>query len=637
MHTSISGKNFGRRGGRVAVLAAMVALCVYFTNAQAIQFNLGKVDGSLDTTLTYGMLFRVAKRDPSLIGIANGGTSRSVNNDDGDINFKRGDIISAPLSVTEELQLNYKNFAFFARGDYFYDTWVAYNDLDKYGPEGKERLKDRARLLDLFVSAHFNVDNHFVNVRIGNQVLNWGESTFIQGGLNVANTVDVTRLRQPGSELKDALLPTPALSLSVNLTNNLSFAGYALARQDKVIIDPDGAYFSNNDVLSDDGHRIYLSFGRGGDGHQGALDNYITRTPDHRDNGFGQFGVSFHYVSPALNYSEFGVYFERYDSHIPILSATAQTSGVGPGTGAFAGAAPGMVIPGVANGSAHYFAEYPKNIRVFGVSFSSALPYGIAIQGEYSYRPNLPVQLAAPDLIAASLGSISQTTPLPAAAGGTDLASGAYIQGYRSVGASQFQFTLTKSLGQSQSILGADQTILLGEFGADYLNLPDNLKFAGPGVDLPVAARFYESSAALAAGVNNEGPAAVAPFGATNRGSVQQGGFATKFSWGYVLVGQLNYLNAFESINVMPKIVFSHDVTGVGPNFAQGDKAVTAGVDFSYQNSWTASMSYTTFLGGRQFSGTDPTPTPGQSSSYSTNSNSLNDRDFVAASISYSF
>ncbi len=41
----------------------------------------------------------------------------------------------------------------------------------------------------------------------GQQVINWGESTFIQGGINGANPIDVSRLRVAGAELKEAYLP----------------------------------------------------------------------------------------------------------------------------------------------------------------------------------------------------------------------------------------------------------------------------------------------------------------------------------------------------------------------------------------------------------------------------------------------
>ena len=39
-------------------------------------------------------------------------------------------------------------------------------------------------------------------IRVGDQVLNWGESTFIQNGISVINPFDVSKLRVPGAELK---------------------------------------------------------------------------------------------------------------------------------------------------------------------------------------------------------------------------------------------------------------------------------------------------------------------------------------------------------------------------------------------------------------------------------------------------
>ncbi|WP_426737589.1 DUF1302 family protein, partial [Pseudomonas aeruginosa] len=44
-------------------------------------------------------------------------------------------------------------------------------------------------------------------------------------------------------------------------------------------------------------------------------------------------------------------------------------------------------------GNSSYFIEYPEDIRMFGLSFSTTLPNGTAWSGEVSYRPNAPVQL----------------------------------------------------------------------------------------------------------------------------------------------------------------------------------------------------------------------------------------------------
>ena len=57
-------------------------------------------------------------------------------------------------------------------------------------------------------------------------MLNWGESTFIPNGINAINHFDVSKLRLPGSELREALLPVGLASLSVAPTDTLSVEGF---------------------------------------------------------------------------------------------------------------------------------------------------------------------------------------------------------------------------------------------------------------------------------------------------------------------------------------------------------------------------------------------------------------------------
>ncbi len=62
-------------------------------------------------------------------------------------------------------------------------------------------------------------------------------------------------------------------------------------------------------------------------------------------------------------------------------------------------ATPGFV-PGQQNTNTRYFADYPEDIRIYGLSFSTNL-LGTSVFGEYSYRPNQAIQLATGDLIPA--------------------------------------------------------------------------------------------------------------------------------------------------------------------------------------------------------------------------------------------
>jgi hypothetical protein len=621
----------------VAVLSAAVTLGWGLSNpAQAFEFSYGGLNGSFDTTLSYGTLVRVDKPDQALIGIANGGTARTVNGDDGNLNYDRLDFVSSLFKGTHDLELKYDNYGLFVRATEFYDTQVA-TDRDRLGPRGRDRLQTGFEFRDAFLSGRWKPFDRSLTARVGFQVLNWGESTFIQNGLSVINPFDVNKLRTPGSEIKEALLASPLLWVSQQLNSDLSVEGFVQARFDNVLIDPTGSYFSTNDIAGDDGNRAILSFGRRKD--RGPLTNpippssvvgptaralagpfdpaasvYITRNADRSPNGLGQFGVATHYLANWLGSTEFGAYYLDYHSRLPLVSVVKSTSPL-PGSGsttALTGTPLGA--PTGQNGSARYFLEYPEDIHLFGLSFNTLAPFGIALQGEYTYRPNLPVQLSATELVLAAVNLPSNIAPVP-----STIAPGSEIRGYRRVDAHQIQFTATKAI---PSVLKANQLVLLTEIGYNNLNLPKNLAFDGPGTSLP-----QRQDAANAA----------------SGGSVQQTGYATRNSWGYRFVGRLDYLSLIGPINVSPRVVFSHDVKGVGPNFNEGTQAATIGFNFEYQRVYQADFSYTSFFGGRNYCGTDnpalsaATLLAGQSLNYCTSANPLRDRDFLSFNVSYSF
>jgi hypothetical protein len=319
----------------------------------------------------------------------------------------------------------------------------------------------------------------------------------------------------------------------------------------------------------------------------------------------------------------------NYHSRVPLLGATKGTT-TSVLTGVPALLTPICATPALAalcaSGTARYFAEYPSDIRLFGLSFNTAGPFEIALQGEYSYRPNQPLQIATAEIILASLGLpnlITGFTQIPGAPTGATaaalVANGTDIVGFRRVKMSQAQVTATKAI---PNLLRAEQLVLVGEVGANYFhNLPSDLKFSGPATYLPATA-----------------------FGAVvgSAFSTQTEGFTTQFSWGYRLAARLEYASLFMNGNVAPRVAFSHDVKGVGPNFNQDVKSASVGVSWEYQRKWVVDAQYTSFFGGRTYCGTDAPPTgssvtPGQSASWCSSANPLKDRDFYSVSVSYSF
>jgi hypothetical protein len=107
---------------RSVALAALSAalLAPLAGRAPAIEGTEGSFSWSWDTTVSYGLFGRVEKRDPSIIGLAAGGTAFSVNGDDGNLNYDKG-IYTNAVKWTTELQVSYKDFGGFVRAFAFYD------------------------------------------------------------------------------------------------------------------------------------------------------------------------------------------------------------------------------------------------------------------------------------------------------------------------------------------------------------------------------------------------------------------------------------------------------------------------------------------------------------------------------------
>lgn len=656
---------------RLGVGCTLLALPL---GAMAFPFEFGGFKGSLDSTVSAGATIRTQSPDQRLIGIANGGTSRSVNDDDGNLGFDKGDLVSGVLKATHDLELKRDNYGLFSRVSYFYDA-VAADAADRedrfnaaglaqtarkefeyeLGRRGRQRLVSEIDVLDLFAYGSFDLAGRKLSARFGKQVVSWGESTFIGNSINSINPVDVAKLRTPGAEVKEALIPTAMLWSSLQLSDSLSLEGVWLTAYENTLIDPRGSFFSTNDFVSDDGDKAIVSFGRREDdnlpvrvpagANAGSASVWVPRQqgPDVED-ATKQFGLALRYFSEALANTEFGFYYLKYHSRTPLASGVRGGSTNVTSTSPTCGADSTPT-----NCRATYFAEFPDGINLYGISFNTTAPLGIAVQGEYSYRPNQPIQISGTEVILAILGvpntvtgqgirpvdtDNDPNTPPVATADAALVPRGTVIRGYDRIGMHQVQTTLTKAFGPT---VGADQFVLLGEIGLTHLDLEDGQVYGGPGAGLPAPG----SGGPIVAG-----GMVVQADGAASNGSIQREGFADKTSWGYRLVSRMDFENAVGAASLSPRLVLAHDVDGVGPSFNQGAKAITFGLGVNYLQRWQADVGYTTFFGGRTYSGTDRLP-PGaaagvagdstQSASFATSANPNKDRDFVAASVSYAF
>lgn len=618
---------------RKTLLAASVAATLgWGAPAYAFEFSLadGEVKGSFDTTLSYGILMRADKRDPALVGRVNGGTASSVNFDDGNRTYDRGDVVSSIFRMVNELELNYRNYGFFGRTLAFYDTALAGKSTTANGAglsdEAVARLKDDTRILDFYVRGSFDLGGKNLNARLGRQVVNWGESTFIPNGINIINPVDVARLRAPGSEIKDGLLPQEMLWASQEVTDNVSVEAFYQFKWRETRIDPRGSFFSTNDFLSPGASTVYAGFGQFPDNPSATGAQFANRTGNNNPSDNGQYGIATRVLLPQLNNTELGFYFINYHSRTPFVSSTrggvnAKTPGPtvvsDPGNPANSTSQGAGNPPNTNAQAATYRAEFPEDIRLIGLSASGSGPSGIALQGEYSYRPNQPISLGAVEFLLGTLGAgnAAGIPPGPPPPQGTGNQPGTRIEGWRRVKMHQLQGTGTKSFGPQ---LGSSQLTLVGELGFTYLDLPDDVLFDGPATN--VASRRSSTGQG------------------TNLDDVNGKGYATRRSWGYRLLTRADYPNALGSWTLTPRLAFSHDVRGVSPTFNQGSQSFSVGMTGTLRNQWTVDLSYTAFMGGRTYSGRHLVQgAPANPVFSSSSANLLKDRDFIAATVSYAF
>lgn len=686
---------------RSALAMAVVTALVETPAAHAIDFQNGELEGSFDTTVSYGATVRAQGRDPQLIGKATinpligrqnvtlgtssfpGSPSQvaapgsfSVNRDDGNRKYDEGDLVSSALKVTSELSLEWRGWGAFTRATWFRD--FQNDDRQDLTRIARSRVGERFRILDGFVYGDFGYgQGKTATVRLGRQVVSWGESTFISNGINVINPVDLSALRVAGAELKEAFLPVQSLWASFQVTDNVSIEGVVLGEFEEIEADPSGTYFSSNDFASPGGTYVMLGtgtvpqpvdnpelFSRVCNGtaegwaqsdrlgiHAAALrarlpagtpDAVIDqqalalvgtgcaaayqRGPNNHASDNGQRGVAVRWLVPELADTEFGFYYLRYHSRLPLISGYAASAAPAttPGTPGF-----GAPVRG-----ASVIVEYPEGIDLYGLSWNTNLPLGVAFQGEVSYRPNLPVQYDDVELLLATLSPLTPPgSPVPPAARFVSqlgqFSAGQYVRGWGRFHASQVQSTFTKVFGE---VLGADQITLVGEIGATRVNAPDRsrLRLEGEGTDT--------GGGCAVADVGTFGPpnpqtgstplipgagGLSMPGCLRNAQTLPGAGLPTDFSWGYRIAARAEFNSVWGGpVNLAPRIGINHDVQGTTPgpagNFLEGRVSLTLGMEASYLNRWAFDISYTAFGGAQPY-------------------NQIADRDFASASVKYSF
>lgn len=684
------------------LLASLLPFCVGTTHAMELNLADGEVTGRFDNTLSYGVAVRTQGADRNLAAETTGpgptdfyselaarNIKTQANKNDGNTNFADvGDIVSNTVKWNSLIELTWDRYGAQVSGFAFYDFALA--DVEDSTGTGRDfinnvdandRFSDHglpedsadyavsdARLSSAYVWGDFEIGDRTLNVRLGEQVLSWGEALFMQDGINQVNPADLSALRLPGAEIKDALLPLPMLVLSTNITDSLSAEAFYEFGWRRSEADPVGTFYSTTDAFFGYGSeavivdleditggtvassvqrealaRTYNAFVRGitdmNDPLGTRLSNNKLDDRDPRDDG--QYGLALRYLAESLNNTEFGFFFENYHARKPTAGAVlGEAFGTATDNETCAAAFAGLATIGVtpadcadmmnilagsqgANAAAmvggfnalhyidtsKYFLQYEQNQQLWGLTFSSNIGE-TSLSGEVAYRPDAEFLPEVGDNLIAY-------NALNASLLGNGLSSsdfGDHIGGSANLSAGQTVDVTDNEDMVNVSLLAihnfgptwiADGLTGVVEWGGAWVNGLDECAETG-------REKCYAAEAALG----------IVPAAGLNEGSESQ--YLDDFAWGYRLVLAADFNDVAAGLNLKPQVRFAHDVDGngiVGGNFVEDRQSITVALDAEYGGNWNFG------LGANAFWGRDG----------KNEGNQLADRDNVYANIKYSF
>ena len=531
----------------LALLAALAAL-----PAAAVETEVAGGKLSLAGHVTGGAAWRTARQDSdllpnvnsSLVGIPGTAITPSAgrNQDDGNLNFNRGDATSQVLNAYATLGYRLGDHGAQLSAKAWFDYALEHagrpwGNIPNGYTAGAALSDAGANMRTRFTGAVVDNANVFgsnvlsigkLDWTLGYQKLDWGNRFIVLGGLRELNPLDVPALTRPGvlQREQETRIAVPQIFARLGVTETTSVEGFYQFRFEHNAPNQCGTFYSALDYLAPGCDAVMV--GNLSDRTAVATGNFVGRAPTVMPSNGGQFGLALTHRVPDWN-TQFGAYAAQFHSRSSFYGAIKSLRATGP-----------LFVPGNPGGlNSTYFTEYPDDIRMFGLSFETRFKGGLAF-GELTYRPNQPLQYNAADLLN---GFLSRTAPTPLRTQIDALAPGASFSGYERHDNVQLQLGAG---GQLPGVLGAAAMNWGGE--VVYKGVPD--------LPDPSVVRFGRADVFGQGPVNGVCPPPQAP------GQCSMDGYVSRHAFGYRLRGGLRYADVTEGMDLVPSLLFGHDVHG---------------------------------------------------------------------------
>ena len=336
----------------IALAALLLAGMGAAQAGETIEFGDGyKFDWRLNTS--YGLGVRLENPSPVL-------------NTDGNNNFKKGSLTANRLGAVWESKISKGDSGFVLNASTFYDD-VYHGSNDNKGPistggpanqftsAAKRYGGGYSRLLDTYAYTSFNMGETRATVRVGKQVVNWGESMYFANIAGAQGPSDAAKAASPGAEIKEILLPEDQISASLEVSPKLSLLAHYQFGFHETLLPAVGMYTSTSNLL-----------GPGANCGARVMGNcYLPRGADIRPSSTGQWGIGGRYR--VTDETEVGLYYLDYNDRSPNI---------------------------VVNPNRTYQVKYFDDIKMLGTTVSTTFGKFSAF-GEASYRKGAAVLVGA--------------------------------------------------------------------------------------------------------------------------------------------------------------------------------------------------------------------------------------------------
>ena len=336
---------------------ALAGIAIFFASpVMAFTFSSGELQGGLDITLGYGTAYSTEKGNT-----LNYTNTKHVDapNYKSDETFRGTGIVMQVWKVLAELDLAYQDYGFKSTASFAYDTEMMdkQRNYDYDGDGIKDGWSDEAvdasgrvlNLLDAYAYGSFFDDK--LDLRVGRQVINWGEGLVFMEGVSVQAPFNINNLVLPGSELKEAYIGLGAVRAQLAATDTLSLDAYWQWEWQKNMFPGTGTFYGDDILASPGAEEETLAW----IGFFGFED----REEDIDESN--QWGIS---ATSYIGNSEYGIYYSRYNDAMPSVGLDLDK---------------GVV-----------FVTYAEDQDMFGISMATSVPWlgAWTINTELSYRPD---------------------------------------------------------------------------------------------------------------------------------------------------------------------------------------------------------------------------------------------------------